>query len=240
MNRRSAVLTAAGAVGLIVVLAILARHFLTLDQVVRFVQGARTNPLAPLLFMSTYILFCLFAPISVFPVAGGVLFGFWRGLLYNTIGVNGGAMVAFWISRRFRGRYGARVSAGKLKAFNDQVSRRGLVSILAMRAVGLPPFIVVNYLSGLSDIRARDFLLGSFLGMLPWKIVVTYSAGTLWNVLQTAGVSGLEVALRHLGAPITGIFAAAGSLVFLVHLVRKYVLKRRERQALPKSPIIPS
>jgi uncharacterized membrane protein YdjX (TVP38/TMEM64 family) len=191
------------------------RHFVTLQHFIEAVNSVRGNPWAGLIFVTTYLAFCLFAPISLFPVAGGVLFGFWKGLLYNALAPNGGALLAFYLARHFRSRFIGQFPPGRVSDFNDRVRRHGRFTMFSIRILGFPPFLITNYLAGLSAIRTSDYVIGTFFGMLPWKIAVTYFSTTLWAVLETAGMHGFEVAVRRFVWPIAGVFLSVAVLIAL-------------------------
>ena len=90
--------------------------------------------------------------------------------------------------------------------------RRGLLAVIGIRLVPLLPFGTVNYASGLTAVRARDYVLGTAIGILPGATaLVTIGAygatpGSLPFVLAVAGlavlaVGGLVAARRGRAAP---------------------------------------
>ena len=50
------------------------RRYFTLAAVIGFVARIKTNPRAPILFILFYAASCAIWPLTVFPVAAGVLF----------------------------------------------------------------------------------------------------------------------------------------------------------------------
>ena len=60
----------------------MARAFV-IAHFVQLVDALRGNPLALPVFVGLYAAACFVAPISPFPVAGGVLFGFVGGFFIN-------------------------------------------------------------------------------------------------------------------------------------------------------------
>ena len=61
--------------------------------------------------------------------------------------------------RRFAGR--------RVNAVSRRLSQHGLWAMTLLRLLPIAPFSVVNLVAGASEMRLRDFLLGSLLGMLP-------------------------------------------------------------------------
>lgn len=194
----------------------------TWDALVGMVEALRTNPWAWLEFLIAYTLSSVIWPVVLFPIAGGVVFGFWKGLLLNTLAANLGAWVTFGIARGFGRDVVRRLIRGSLERFDAAVSRQGFLAVFLIRFVGFPPYVVVNYWAGLTGVRVRDYVWGSFLGMLPWTIVLTYFAQTLWDLATTAGRQGLLQALGRYGLPLL-----AAGLAFAVVLTVTIIVKRK-------------
>lgn len=63
----------------------------------------------------------------------------------------------------------------------------GFRLIFYLRLVPLLPFNEINFGAGLSNIRFKDFALGSLLGMLPGTFVYTHFAAALLSGVGGAG-----------------------------------------------------
>lgn len=196
-------------------------HFLTLDHFVTAVAKIRSNPWAPLIFVFTYAAFCLFAPISPFPVIGGVLFGFWHGLFYNALGSNLGAISGYYIARVFREKVRPHFPSARIHDVDKRLHEHGLFAMISMRILGFPPFQFLNYLCGLSSVKTRDYVLGTFLGMMPWKITVTYFSHTLWETLIESGEKGFYAESHKLFPPIAAGFICVAGIIALTAYVKK-------------------
>ena len=197
-----------------------------------FIQGVevlRGNPLSLPVFVGIYAAACFVAPVSVFPVAGGVLFGFGWGFFINLVAVLLGASGPFWLARRlghqpmaaFFRRKGYRGMAGVLR-------NPGAGAFILIRLVGFPPFVVTNYLAGLSGMRWRRFLWTSLVGLLPWTFVMTYFAGTFWEILVDAGLSGFRRSVLDHSRPLLW-----GAGVILATLSIGVWARRRIKPAAP-------
>lgn len=130
--------------------------------------------LAPII----YIILFTFVPLTLFPdsvlaIAAGLLFGFVKGCLYTMIGAAFGATLAFFISR-YLGRDWIESKFSKEESkFTKGISDKGFVVVLALRLIPLLPFDVVSYLSGLSSIRYKDYMLATMVGIIPGVMVFT-------------------------------------------------------------------
>ncbi len=58
---------------------------------------------------------------------------------------------------------------------------KGFSVVFIARILGLPPYELVNYASGLSMISFRDFLLASMLGSIPGAILFATTGDRLLN-----------------------------------------------------------
>lgn len=106
-------------------------------------------------------------PAAVFTLAAGALFGVAEGMVVTEIGATVGAVIAFWLARVLGRNFVARVSGASVARLDERFAHRGFVAVLAVRLVPVLPFAAVNYVSGLTSIRFRDYLAGTVVGILP-------------------------------------------------------------------------
>ncbi|GAB4234673.1 MAG: hypothetical protein OHK0028_10950 [Deltaproteobacteria bacterium] len=142
------------------------------------------GPLGPALFILIYALGVLFLPATPFTIAGAVIFGKFHGMLYNLVADTLGASVSFFLGRYFlhgvaRGFLETRMPWLDRKAADD-----GFAAIFYLRIFWFP-FIVLNYAAGATRIRFRDYLFGTFLGLLPPVFLFTYFVGAMRDALAS-------------------------------------------------------
>ena len=141
------------------------------------------GPLALLVFITLYALntVSLLPPIGIMSLAAGFIFGPVQG----TIGIMGGAFLGttatFFISRFFGGRFVQQIIKGKAKEFQEKLDKNGFKVILFIRLIPLIPWEIVNYASGLSQIKYRDFILATMIGIFPSVLIQTYFSDRLSN-----------------------------------------------------------
>jgi uncharacterized membrane protein YdjX (TVP38/TMEM64 family) len=140
------------------------------------------GPLAPLVFIVLQALQVVFAPIpgEATGFIGGYLFGVPLGLLYSTLGLTLGSILAFLIARWLEEHYVKRwIPAEILKKFDFLMERQGaLVAFILFLLPGFPKDYLC-FVLGLSHMPFKLFLLISVVGRLP---------GTLLLALQGAKV----------------------------------------------------
>lgn len=117
-------------------------------------------------------------PAMVFIVLAPLVFGVTQGFMIAYVGAIVSASVTFCMVRRMRGESGDEAAASGVKwawmqRVLDGAQRRPILSVAFLRAImGLSP--PLNYALALSPLKARDHLLGTALGMLPFAATITF------------------------------------------------------------------
>jgi len=118
------------------------------------------------------------ASIIIFPralltVAAVLAFGPWVGFLCAVSGNLLAAQLTYLAGRLFRRDMVRAIAGTRLNMLSHALRRRGLLAMTAIRLVPVAPFAVENVVAGAIHIRARDYLLGTFFGMLPGEVATT-------------------------------------------------------------------
>lgn len=130
----------------------------------------------------TYILLYTFRTIILFPaslltIASGLIFGPWLGITLTIIGENASANFAFvmarWLGRDFVGK-----ESGLIRDWDVKIRTNALPSVVAMRLINLP-FDPVNFACGLTSMRHRDYLIGTFIGIIPGLVSLVLLGGSV-------------------------------------------------------------
>jgi uncharacterized membrane protein YdjX (TVP38/TMEM64 family) len=137
-----------------------------------------------LLYIIAYILRPLiFFPATVLTLFGGYTFGAFYGTIYDIIGAGTGAVLAFWIARRFgRGSVEKLLRGKRWQTFDERAEKHGLTAVLFMRLIPLFPFDGINYGAGLSNIRLRDYTIATYVGIIPGAIVYNNFGASLHHI----------------------------------------------------------
>ncbi len=122
----------------------------------------------PVAFAGLYAVLTLTpAPATVLSIAAGLLFGLAGGLAVVMTGAMLSAVGAFALSRSLGRRAVQRVDSDRLRRLDDLLRRRGVLAVIGVRLVPVVPFAPLNYLSGLTAVRTRDYVAGTAVGILP-------------------------------------------------------------------------
>ena len=101
------------------------------------------------------------------------------------VGATIGATLAFFVARYLGRDFVARVLKGKfqtLSTIDDQAGAHGFQVIFFFRLIPLVPFNVLNYVAGLSKVGAWDYVLGTFLGIIPGTFAYVYLGSSLTDI----------------------------------------------------------
>lgn len=174
---------------------------LTRDGIGQAVEWLRGNPWAPVVFVGAYAAATAVAlPGAVLTLAGGAVFGFGWGAVYNSIAANLGANAAFAIARSL-GRDGVRRLAGDdsktVARLDAVVARHGFRGLLTLRLVPLVPFNALNFGAGLLSMKWSTYAAATAIGILPGTIVYTFFADAL---LQGSRDASRDALVRLLAA----------------------------------------
>lgn len=142
---------------------------------------ANHREVAWLIYIGLYVVatVCLL-PGLILTIAAGVLFGLGAGTALASAGSVLGAVAAFFVGRTLaRDWVGRKIAAWpRFRALDSALATRGFWIVLLTRLSPLFPFNVLNYAYGVTGVRARDYIVASWIGMLPATVLYVY-AGTL-------------------------------------------------------------
>jgi len=142
------------------------------------------GPLAPLAFIGIQSLQVVFAPIpgEATGFIGGYLFGVPLGLLYSTLGLSLGSVLAFVVARWLEEHYVSRwIPKEILQKFDFLMERQGaLVSFILFLLPGFPKDYLCVVL-GLSRMPFKLFLLICVVGRLPGTLLLTLQGAKVYK-----------------------------------------------------------
>jgi uncharacterized membrane protein YdjX (TVP38/TMEM64 family) len=176
------------------------------------------------IFIAVYICAAvILVPGSILTLAAGFIFGLPLGVVLVSAGSVLGAAAAFLVGRFFARDWVAdRIATlPKFRALDNAVRHDGFTIVLLARLSPLIPFNVLNYTLGITAVRLRDYILASWIGMLPATVLYVY-IGTLANDLTAIA------SIRQGGLAVQGLWIAG----FVATIVLTVLITRRATRAL--------
>lgn len=169
------------------------------------VQGAveSTGAWGPVVYVALHVLLTL-VPVSKNLLAGvaGALFGLAGGIALSWVASMISAVVTFAIARRLGRAAVASMTGPRIGRVEEIMRQQGMLAVIIARVTPVIPFTVVNYGAGVTAVTARDFVLGTAIGILPGT--VGYAA---------LGASAGRDATTFVLAGIVAVALFAGSLL---------------------------
>jgi uncharacterized membrane protein YdjX (TVP38/TMEM64 family) len=160
-------------------------------------------------------------PGSILTVAAGLLFGLPFGVALTSAAGTLGASAAFAV-----GRFAARdwvaqrvATRPRLHALVAATGPRGFLFVLLARLSPLIPYNLLNYALSVTSVRFRDYVLATWLGMLPATVLYVYTGSIA----------------KSLADPETAPSWAAGSLLaigFVATAALTWLIARHATRAL--------
>ena len=117
--------------------------------------------------------------------------GRFLGFFYALCGSVVSAMVHYGLGRIAGKETVRRIAGSRLGRVQRQISRHGFISLLFARIVPIAPFVIVNLVAGAMQVRVRDFLLATLVGMSPGILAVVVLGNQLQRALQDPGIGNI-------------------------------------------------
>jgi uncharacterized membrane protein YdjX (TVP38/TMEM64 family) len=152
----------------------------------------------PVAFTSLYFIafavIAAFSPgTSLFKVAAGAVFGLAAGFPLALGAALSAAVIGFVTSRYLARGWAERRFAQRVEIVNRGVAQEGVVFLLALRFNPLVPFILINFVAGLTRMRLWVFALTSFFGLIPATFVYTNAGTELARITTTSDLLNVRL-----------------------------------------------
>jgi len=169
---------------------------LDIEMLMRWGQPFSEHAAAPLVIVFAYAAasFVLF-PRPLLTLAFIVIFGPWRTALYGISGLLLAAAAAFWFGATHGAGPAQRLAPEGLDVVTARLRRGGIFSVLVIRMLPIAPFTVVNLLAGALQIRFSDFIIGTFLGLLPGTLTTIVVGDRLIAAVRQTGWGNILIAI---------------------------------------------
>lgn len=151
------------------------------DVIKHYIGGF--GPWAIVVYVLLYTLntISLLPPIAIMSLSAGFLFGPILGFVALTLGSFLGTSATFFISRYFGGSFVDKIVKGKAAEYQKIIGEKGFMVILPIRLIGIPPWELVNYASGLTKISYKDYISATMIGIMPAIIIQVFLSDQLSN-----------------------------------------------------------
>ena len=160
------------------------------------------------------------------PIAliSGFIFGKWIGTFIAAFGLSIGALTLYLFGNYFFKDLIKEKFLGKFSNLEERFKKREFTFFLIYRFVGGIPFQIANLLPVLFNVSAKNYLIGTFLGIIPQIFIMVSLGSGLEKIIdknETMPTFSNMLFSPDIYYPILGFFV----LFFIVIIVRKFFYK---------------
>lgn len=159
---------------------------ISLEEIKTWVLGH--GAWAAVIYVATFVILPIFFfPVPVIVLAGGTIFGLFKGSLYTMIGVLINTPIMYFIGRfllkDFVHRFVNNHMSAKLRSALESTNQKVLSLVLfIIRLSPIFSYNLVNYISGVTEINFLPYILTTIAGVLPGVIVFINIGENVLNV----------------------------------------------------------
>jgi phospholipase D1/2 len=184
------------------------RSLLNLDTIAAWAVSLQQADFAPLWVIGAFLLGGITCfPVTLLIVATAYTFGPWPALFYSLLGCLLSAMILYAIGYLLGRKTVVRFAGKRLNRVNRFISKHGVLAVVAVRMMPVAPYSVVNLAAGAVHVPFRDFVLGTFLGMTPGVVGITFFENQLEKMFRSPSATTLAVLVGVLALMLVGTVA---------------------------------
>ncbi len=195
---------------------------------------ARNYIIAVAIFMGIYAIAVASSipGASFLTLSAGFLFGTWIGGAAAWIAATIGATLIFLAARTAFGDVLRARAGGWLTRLGEGFRNNAFNYLLVLRLTPVAPFFVVNLAPAFFNVKLRDYVLATLLGMIPGAFVYASVGAGLRAALETGAAANPNEAARAilLSPSVFGPILALIALALLPIVLRALRSKRAEPQ----------
>lgn len=188
-----------------------------------------------------WLLVPLCIPSSMFDLVGGSVFGVFYGIVLNTIGKTGGALIAFAVGKKLgRERVGVYLETNfpAFSAVSTLLQSESWKPLLLVQLSTLP-HAVKSYGLAITDVSTYRFVVSSFVTALPFTVLLTQIGYQTQELLAHAHESSAGVSSSSSGVQtamfIAGIVVTVATMVFFVVYTKREIQRQLSQVASEQS-----
>jgi uncharacterized membrane protein YdjX (TVP38/TMEM64 family) len=161
------------------------KAWFTLEHIMSLIQEYRALGPIPGILLIIVEAFLPFLPLFIFVMANANAFGLWLGFMYSWLGACIGAMLVFFLIRK----YGQKrllsflPNHPKVRKLMDWVERHGFGPLFLLICFPFTPSAVVNIVAGLSRISLAQYMLAVCIGKMVMIFTISFIGYDLHSLI---------------------------------------------------------
>jgi uncharacterized membrane protein YdjX (TVP38/TMEM64 family) len=144
-----------------------------------------TSPWAGPIIVAAFLIGTLIVfPVTALIAATGIALGPIEGLVWALVGSLFAATVTYILARLLPEEVLDDWIGPWVRRLGMRFERNGIVSVMVARNIPIAPFTLINVMAGAANIRFRDYLIGTILGMGPMIAALTVLGDRLRGAIE--------------------------------------------------------
>lgn len=181
------------------------KEWFTIENMMHLIEQYRSFGPLPGILLIVVEAFLPFLPLFLIVMANANAFGLWFGFLISWAGASLGAILVFFVIRRFgRTRVLSFLQRNRqVKKITHWVERHGFGPIFLLLCFPFTPSAIVNIVAGLSKINTFQYILAVVIGKMVMIFIVSFVGydvvSLIHNPLKTIAVILIILVLWFIG-----------------------------------------
>jgi pyruvate/2-oxoglutarate dehydrogenase complex dihydrolipoamide dehydrogenase (E3) component/uncharacterized membrane protein YdjX (TVP38/TMEM64 family) len=187
--------------------------------------------IGPVVVVLVYVICTvLLVPGSAITIGSGTLFGLQTGFIVVVLGANLGALCSFLLARGFLREKVSSWGAvnPKFRSLDQAIGKQGFKMVLLTRLSPVFPFVLLNYLLGLTAVRTSAYALANLLGMLPATFLFVYIGAAARDAI--AGQADAAAGFYQTILKYIGLLATVAAVVIVTRIARRALREAEQQQ----------
>lgn len=144
------------------------------ERVAAWMERMSGSAWAPLIVIVVFVVGGLIMfPLTLLIMATAIVFAPWMAASLSLVGSVANAIVLYLIGRSLMRDTMTHAFGSYVEKLRQALDHSGIIAVATVRMVPVAPFTLVNLAAGAVDVRLRDYVLGTLLGVLPGTIALT-------------------------------------------------------------------
>ncbi len=169
-------------------------EWISIESLTSWAESIKGTPFMPLVVIGVYVAGGVFMlPVTLLVTTTAIVFNPLLSFIYALGGCLASALICYGIGAKLGKETVGKFAGSRLHRLNRWLSNPGIVSIAIARNVPVVPFSILNLLAGAWQIRLKDYLLGTAIGMAPGILVITVFTDRLIAAVKKPQLGNIAV-----------------------------------------------
>jgi uncharacterized membrane protein YdjX (TVP38/TMEM64 family) len=171
------------------------------ERIAAWMQNLRSSPWAPFIVVGVFIIGGLIVfPLTLLITATAIVFDPVMAIAISLIGALANALTLYTLGRVVMRDTVMHAFSAAVEKLRSMLSRSGILAVATIRMLPIAPFTLVNLAAGAIEVRLRDYMIGTLLGILPGTVALTAFGRQLREIVE-------HPTLKNVGLLVAAVLA---------------------------------